>query len=146
MSMQKDDDEITDELPEAKLIILSPSEVSKLLHKSLRWVYHHAPELGASRIGGSWIFTEEGLNDALQRARRMEGGSPGQGTKKTSLVSIEAGGRTLGRRNKKRAQGIHPYDPFGITQPIREKPHKKRAQKPEADDRHGIEKFMQGLP
>jgi len=113
MSMQKDDDEITEELPEAKLIILSPSEVSKLLHKSLRWVYHHAPELGASRIGGSWIFTEEGLNDALQRARQV-----------------------------KREPPAHPEEKG----PQTGKPHKKRAQNQEVDDRHGLAQFVRGRP
>ena len=115
MSMQKDDDEITEELPEAKLIILSPSEVSKLLHKSLRWVYHHAPELGASRIGGSWIFTEEGLNDALQRARRMEG---------DQVISEERGPRSrVGKPHKKKLKNPEIDDPHGLAPFVRKKPY-----------------------
>jgi hypothetical protein len=49
------------------MIILHPKEVAAKLRKSLPWVYAHAVELGAVKIGGSWIFTEEGVEDAIQR-------------------------------------------------------------------------------
>ena len=42
--------------------ILHPKQVAKTLGKSLRWTYNHAHELGAAKIGGAWLFTEEGLN------------------------------------------------------------------------------------
>ena len=40
--------------------------------KSQRWVYQYAHELGGFRIGGSWVFTKKGVEDALQRRKTME--------------------------------------------------------------------------
>lgn len=118
ISMQKDDDGIektglpTEELPEAKLSIILPSSgVAELLHKSLRWVYLHAAELGAARIGGSWIFTEEGLRDALQRARGME----------IEQVRIEERGARGERPHKERAQNQEVDDRHGLAPFVRKK-------------------------
>lgn len=55
------------------MIFLTPAEVAAKLKKSLRWVYNHAADLGAARIGKSLIFTEEGLIDAIQRGQEVEG-------------------------------------------------------------------------
>lgn len=67
-------------------MVISPEEVAKLLGKSRSWVYGHAPELGASRIGASWIFTKEGLTEALQKARRED--SPKKNAKHTQEKSV----------------------------------------------------------
>lgn len=45
--------------------MLSAKEIANKLNKSVGWVYAHAAELGAVRIGGSWIFTERRLNHAI---------------------------------------------------------------------------------
>lgn len=55
--------------PEA-FTVISLAEVVRRMGKSRAWVYRHADELGASRIGGALIFTEEGLAHAIQNSRR----------------------------------------------------------------------------
>jgi hypothetical protein len=52
--------------------ILSAKKVSSILNKSLKFVYTHAAELGGAKIGGSYIFTQEGLYDALQRKNHQQ--------------------------------------------------------------------------
>lgn len=47
-------------------ICLTPKEIADLLGKSTSWVYDNASKLGGVKIGGSWIFTEEGLKAVLQ--------------------------------------------------------------------------------
>lgn len=56
---------------ETTLKILTADEVAQIIRRSKSWVYAHAAELGASRIGSSWIFTQEGLTDALQGSRSL---------------------------------------------------------------------------
>jgi hypothetical protein len=51
---------------------LKPQEIADQLKMSLNWVYRNADALGAVRIGGMWIFTEEGLKNALQRTDQAE--------------------------------------------------------------------------
>jgi hypothetical protein len=70
---------------------LTPATISEMLNMSIRWVYLHASELGASRIGKTWIFTQEGLEDALQKPRGMEGNSQDKWIQKASVVSIKDG-------------------------------------------------------
>lgn len=53
--------------------IITAEEVSKRMNKSRRWVYKHADELGAARIGKNLIFSQEALADALQGKRQMAG-------------------------------------------------------------------------
>lgn len=77
------------------LIILSVAEVSAIMKKSQKWVYNHAGELGASRVGGSWIFTQEGLIDALERGKRVEGCLPGSGNRQANSADV---------RHKKRSR------------------------------------------
>jgi hypothetical protein len=60
--------------------VLTAQEVAAIMRKSKTWVYDHAYELGASRIGGSPIFTLEGLENAVSRTRRnISGNSQDQG-------------------------------------------------------------------
>lgn len=54
--------------------ILTPQEVSKMLKKSVRWVYANGDALGGAKIGGSWIFTEENLYHTIQRKKQVAGG------------------------------------------------------------------------
>ena len=56
-----------------KMEILTPKEVSKLLKKSVRWVYANGTDLGGVKIGGSWIFTQENFYDAIQRKKQVAG-------------------------------------------------------------------------
>jgi len=49
--------------------VLDIQEIAQRFAKSKRWVYNHALELGGFKIGGSWFFTEGGLEDAIQTKR-----------------------------------------------------------------------------
>jgi hypothetical protein len=81
--------------------ILSVDEVAKELEMSRSWVYRHAGELGASKIGGSWIFTKEGLRHALQRSRSLEGSSVYPGKKGLQRIQNQKRSQRLGSRDKK---------------------------------------------
>jgi hypothetical protein len=54
--------------------ILQPQAIADRLNKSKRWVYDNASALGGVKIGGSWIFTQEGLDHAImgQAERNLE--------------------------------------------------------------------------
>jgi len=56
-----------------KMDILTAKEISIRLKKSLKYVYGNAPVLGGVKIGGSWIFTQEGFENAIQRGISMAG-------------------------------------------------------------------------
>jgi hypothetical protein len=45
--------------------IFYAKDLVKPLKKSLKWIYHHAEELGGTRIGRTWIFSEEAIRNAL---------------------------------------------------------------------------------
>lgn len=79
--------------------VISSEEVAKLLGKSRSWVYGHAAELGASRIGSSWIFTKEGLTEALQKARRED--SPKQNYKNPKLKPLPTRSTSKGKETVK---------------------------------------------
>jgi hypothetical protein len=51
--------------------VIFPKDVAQQLHKSLQWVYRNAKVLGAARIEGSWIFTEESLEAAIALKREQ---------------------------------------------------------------------------
>lgn len=99
--------------PDIKILI--PKEIAGILHKSERWVYANAADLGASRIAGSWIFTERGLKDALQReARNMarQGVSSGQTVYKT--MQNQKRSQILGGAKEKRVKDNEGSDPHGL--------------------------------
>jgi len=75
--------------------VISSEEVAKLLGKSRSWVYGHAAELGASRIGSSWIFTKEGLTEALQKARREDSPKKQAKHKKDKLIIMKRSSKAL---------------------------------------------------
>ncbi|MDH4317123.1 MAG: hypothetical protein OEV64_01915 [Desulfobulbaceae bacterium] len=51
--------------------VITVQTIAKQLNKSTSWVYKNAANLGAAFIGGSWIFTQEGLENAIQRGQEM---------------------------------------------------------------------------
>ena len=82
--------------------ILTPEAVAVRFDKSVKWVYKHAPELGGSKIGGSWFFTEGGLSDALQRGQSMAGcRNHSQKKSGSESLSIETGRDQVGKGRKK---------------------------------------------
>jgi hypothetical protein len=88
------------------MIILHPKEVAAKLKKSLPWVYAHAPELGAVKIGGSWIFTQEGVEDAILRfqAEAMESCGKAQGQTLYPQVQKKARGFGVGSQYESQAE------------------------------------------
>lgn len=58
--------------------VIEPKEIASMLHRSLSWVYAHAHELGGSYIGGSFIFTLEGLIDAYEAGKDLAGARKGK--------------------------------------------------------------------
>jgi len=82
---------------------LSAQSVAGRLNKSLRG-YTHGGKLGGVKVGGSWIFTAEGLRDALQA--QSETGSDvgrfgdGRWGSASRIVRDQGRGSELGRRRK----------------------------------------------
>jgi hypothetical protein len=50
--------------------ILAAKLVAQIVGKNLRWVYANAPQLGGLKIGGSWLFTQANLEQALSLQAR----------------------------------------------------------------------------
>jgi len=94
------------------MTVLDPKDVSKILGKSLNWVYSNAKELGASRIGGSLFFTKEGIEDAIQRGKAVAGNGNGRWKTQDKGISYQGRGKGLGRKAKKGNEGgrDNPYD------------------------------------
>jgi hypothetical protein len=84
--------------------ILTAKEISVLLKKSLKFVYVNAVELGGVKIGGSWIFTQEGFKNALQRGRQMAGKGNFQGRAVHKSTQNKKSRNSLGNRKAKGAQ------------------------------------------
>lgn len=55
------------------ITVRTAEEIAAKVKRSLKWTYAHARALGAVRIGGSWLFTEEGLEAALLRKMDAHG-------------------------------------------------------------------------
>lgn len=53
-------------------------DLAKRLGKSRKWIYANAARLGGSRVGRSWIFSEEALRNALlgQATAEVAGARP----------------------------------------------------------------------
>jgi hypothetical protein len=99
---------------------LSAQDVADLLKKSKSWVYDHADELGASRIGGSPIFTVEGLKNALSGSRRYISGSGQDKPKKDrpeKRLQIIQGRTRLGGRGEGTASEENRAKELGIIIP-----------------------------
>ncbi len=89
--------------PPESVRFIQPDNLALKLGKSVKWVYQHGTELGGKRIGGSWFFTEEGLEHAIlgqiektvARAGQMERGAP------SGRLRYKEGRRGLGIRKAK---------------------------------------------
>jgi len=93
--------------------------VAELLDTSEGWVYNHAQELGGVKIGGKWLFTERGLENALQvqdkRGNQAQRNGTGQeGTIHTLRLSKTGRGNRMGSRDKEtleeRREGVKRYN------------------------------------
>jgi hypothetical protein len=82
--------------------------------KSLRWIYDHAPELGGVKIGGSWLFTMEGLNSALQGRETVEGKGHYQWPKKNSIVPNQKRSVRVGKSKSQGIEAIKEVDKYGL--------------------------------
>ena len=83
------------------LITLTTKEVANILRKSSHWVYEHYRKLAGVKIGGSIIFTEENLKDAISRGQEMEGGSQIPGAEASMPDRNEAQCLKVGKRQEK---------------------------------------------
>jgi hypothetical protein len=81
---------------------ISPKEVSGEIKKSVRWVYSHADQLGGVKIGGSWIFSKEGLKNAIQTKQKVAGSGNISGQKVSDTLQNQKGGDCLGKSNSRR--------------------------------------------
>lgn len=103
--------------------VVPPRTVASKLGKSLKWVYEHGAELGGRRIGGSWFFTEEGLEYAILGQIEKDVARTSQVARANAPRRLphKERSRGLGSRKKKSAsQGRGEYDA----------------------DRHGLGKFL----
>ena len=71
---------------------------------SLKFVYSNASDLGGVKIGGSWIFTQEGLENAISRRIQMAGKSNISGSTAHKLAHNKKGGYRLGKLKTKGAK------------------------------------------
>jgi len=102
-------------MPMDDIKILSPREVAKIMGKSISWVYDHADELGAVRIGGSLIFTESRLKGVFDNAvsgEKWEVAGRYQDRQKTISTELrhQKRGKKVGSRGKSQAE-IYGTDP-----------------------------------
>ena len=87
--------------------ILTPKEVSKLLKKSVRWVYANSSALGGVKIGGSWIFAKENLYHAIQtKKRQMESDGNDQRGTLQLVTGNEKKSRGVGSSRTKKAEAV----------------------------------------
>ncbi len=86
------------------LTIAEPAALAKVLGRSKRWVYDHAVELGGVKIGGTWIFTVQGLKNAVQRAWDMESASHKRSQEVQGGFQHAKRSRRVGGKNKVKAR------------------------------------------
>jgi hypothetical protein len=80
---------------------ISPRDISAQINKSIRWVYSNAYDLGGTKIGGSWIFTKEGFENAIQTKQKVARGGNSQRPEIPSIVQHKKGRSCLGKRETK---------------------------------------------
>ena len=84
--------------------IMTAKELSILMTKSLKFIYTNATELGGIKIGGSWVFTREGLENAIQRKGQMAGKGDIQRPPAHESAQNKKGCNRLGTHNPKGTQ------------------------------------------
>lgn len=86
------------------MTILTPNQIADTLNKSIRWNYDNGKALGGVRIGGSWFFTKEGLENAImgQSERNLERTSQISRKKISAGLSNQKGSQGLGATKTKR--------------------------------------------
>jgi len=96
------------------MMVLSVQELSEKLHKSISWIYKNARELGGVKVAGSWIFTQEGLDNALLGAKQttMESANHLERPKVSTAIPNQA--RSQGMGNKA-TSGIAKRRPIGFS-------------------------------
>jgi|SRR5208283_4286008 len=105
------------------MTILQPEEIAVRLKKSKRWVYDHGAALGGRKIGGSWFFTEEGLEHAI--LGQIEKTVARAGQMEWSATSVRL-------RHQERSRGLGIGKAKGAAQGVRENDA----------DRHGLGDFV----
>jgi len=80
---------------------LNAKEVANILRKSPRWVYRNATILGGKKIAGSYLFSEEGLKNAVQGRQEMAGKNHNHGKKVHGSNGNKKRGARMGDRKAK---------------------------------------------
>jgi len=82
---------------QAPFPILRVRDLAIRLKKSAKWIYAHAEELGGTRVGRSWIFSEESVSNALLgQERSLAGDRPVARTKIQKSVQNQTTGHRMG--------------------------------------------------
>ena len=84
--------------------VITPKIIAEQLNKSTSWVYKNAANLGAAFIGGSWIFTQEGLENAIQRGQEMARELNASREEIHKVIPDQERSNKLGSDKKKRTQ------------------------------------------
>lgn len=83
---------------------MNAREVASRLRRSEKWVYDHAGELGAAKIGGTLFFTERGLEDAIQRGQEVARGRHIRREKVPGVAVDKACGWRVGKPETQRTE------------------------------------------
>jgi len=78
--------------------LLRAKDIQNIFGMSKEWVYNNVRELGGFRIGRSWFFTQEGVQDAIQRGQEMAGCGNSQRQKNNTLVRYKKSSGSMGDR------------------------------------------------
>ena len=89
---------------------LTPQEVADIFKKSNKWVYKYAADLNGSYIGGSLFFTQEGINDAIQRGQEVARGRNGRGEAIHKVTSEKKRRNGVGAHQKEITDGAKHHN------------------------------------
>ena len=84
---------------------LKVGDVATMLNMGKRWVYDHWVELGGSKIGGTIIFTTEGVYHAISGGQVLEGNTKIQGNQgKNKAMQNQTRSLRVGKNREKEAE------------------------------------------
>lgn len=92
-----------------ELKVIPPRNVAEMLGVSVSWVYDHAEELGAVRIGGRKFFTESALKGVFERAvqnekREVSRGNYDRRKADNKVLRYPGRGKKMGSRGKSQVE------------------------------------------
>jgi hypothetical protein len=85
---------------------------------SERWVYNHAEDLGARKIGGRLIWTEQGVRNAIKGGEDLPRNSEEKRGPVHQKVQDKSRGKKVGGSKKRRVVPIAEADPYGLIENV----------------------------